>query len=295
MDFSSKNFNLSSSAALNWYQEGAFAQLKGLDIFYRIEGKGEPLVIIHGFPTSSLDFDAIWPSLTKRFKVMIHDLVGLGCSDKPKSPITVGLQADIIEQLAIENGFNSAHILSHDYGDTVAQELLARQLDGHSSIQWKSCILLNGGLFPEAYRPRFIQKLLISPLGSLIAQFTSKNTLKGTMDNIFSKAHPPSEEFIDSAWEIMVLNNGKAAIPRVIRYMAERKKNAARWTRALAEADVPLRLINGVEDPISGGHVADFYEKVIPEPDIVRLKNVGHYPQIEVPEVVLKAIFEFHQ
>ena len=61
------------------------------------------------------------------------------------------------------------HVLAHDYGDTVTQELLARyderQLTGGAGPELASVCLLNGGLFPEVHRALLAQRLLLSPLG----------------------------------------------------------------------------------------------------------------------------------
>ena len=55
-----------------------------------------------------------------------------------------------------------------------------------------------------------------------------------------------------------------------------------------------MRLVNGIEDPVSGKHAADRFEELIPNADIVRLEKCGHYPHVETPEEVLKAFYEFH-
>ena len=180
-------------------------------------------------------------------------------------------------------------------GDTVAQELLARQLEGSAKVEWLSCILMNGGIFPETHRPRFIQKLLISPLGGLVAILGSKRTLRKTMTNIFSKEHPPSEAFIEETWQLMTENGGKTMMPRLIRYMAERSTHRERWVAPLSDLPIPIRLINGVQDPISGKHAAERFAEVVSNADIVYLEDAGHYPHVETPEQVLKAIFEFHE
>ena len=52
----------------------------------------------------------------------------------------------------------------------------------------------------------------------------------------------------------------------------------------LQQTSVPIRLINGVDDPISGIHMAERYIEIIPNPDVVLLENVAHYPQVEAPE-----------
>lgn len=277
-----------------WYKEGEIQSIKNLNVYFRRSGKGEPLICIHGFPSSSWDYEAIWPSLTKRFDVLAHDLIGLGRSAKPKQPLPISLQADIIEELALEQGISEAHILAHDLGDTVSQELLARQFEGRSKINYLSCVFLNGGIFPETHHALFIQKLLISPFGPLVAKFMSEKSLRKSLTRVFSRQHPPSDQFIQETWKLISENRGLAMIPRLIRYMDERRIYRERWVSPLVNGVVPMRLINGIEDPISGKQAADRFKELVPKADIVLLNNSGHYPHVETPREVLNAFFEFH-
>lgn len=278
-----------------WYENGKITSINSYDIFYNRAGKGEVLLCIHGFPSSSWDFEAVWPELTSRFDVIAHDLIGLGKSAKPDMPISVALQADIIEELLLNLGVNEAHILAHDLGDTVAQELLARQFDNTSKVNWKTCVLMNGGIFPETHKPLFTQLLLLSSLGPIVVKFMSEKTLKKSFTKIFSKANPPSDQFINDTWNLIIDNNGRKMIPKLLRYMFERKVNRARWVTPIEKGVVPIRLINGIEDPISGKHMAEHFEKLIPNADVVYLENAGHYPHVERPKEVLKSFFEFHE
>jgi len=268
--------------------------IQNLEVFYQRSGSGKVLFCIHGFPSSSWDFEAIWPSLSNRFDVIAHDLIGLGKSSKTHIHLTVSLQADIIEGLAQHLGIKEAHILAHDLGDTIAQELLARQADGTSKIKWLTCVLFNGGIFPGTYQPLFIQKLLLSPLGPLVIKFMTKKAFKKSMVKIFSKQHPPSAEFIDETWKLTSENNGLAQIPKLIQYMAERKKYRERWVSPLVKGIVPIRLIDGADDPISGRHMADRFVEIVPNADVVYIKNSGHYPHVETPDEVVEAFFDFH-
>ena len=79
---------------------------------------------------------------------------------------------------------------------------------------------------------------------------------------------------------------------RLIYYMVERRTNRDRWVGALTQAQIPLRLIDGMLDPISGACMVERYEQLVPQADIVRLADVGHYPQVEAPERVLAAILQ---
>lgn len=277
-----------------WYASGKTAQFNGLNVFYKRSGKGEPLVCIHGFPSSSWDFEPIWTSLIIRFDVIALDLVGLGKSDKPNKPISISFQADVIEALLTKEGIVNAHILCHDLGDTIAQELLARQLEMRSRVKWLSCVFLNGGIFPETHRTLFTQKLLLSYFGPWLIRLTSRKSLKKNFTKLFSRAHPPTDAFVNETWKLIAEKNGRSMIPRLLHYIVERRTHRERWVAPLINSIVPMRLINGIEDPVSGRHAADRFAQVVPKADIVYLSNTGHYPHIETPDEVIKAFFAFH-
>lgn len=281
--------------ANQWYQEGQYQKILNRKVFVRKAGSGPALVCIHGFPTSSWDFAPMAPTLEKHFAVYYTDLIGLGKSEKPPQAISVQEQASIIDTLMHEMGISQAHILAHDLGDTVAQELLAMNNEKSSKTNYQSMVFLNGGLFPEMHRILPIQKLLLSPLGPLVARLTSIRTFKKNMFRVFGTDYPPTEEFITDSWQLLADNNGRAMIPNLIRYVTERKVNRERWVGAMQQASIPLRLINGVQDPVSGIHAAEHYQKIIPLPDVVLLEKAGHYPHVETPQLVLHAFLAFHQ
>ena len=265
----------------------------GLDLFYRREGNGPTLVFLHGFPTASWDLRDLWDELTARYDVVAHDLIGLGFSAKPRQPLTVALQADAAEALYRHLGIEEALLVAHDLGDTVAQELLARQQEGTSYARFRCCAFLNGGLFPEAHRPRLIQHLLASPLGPLIARLTPEWRFRSSLTAVFGPDTPPSDDFLQGTWHLLKRDGGRAMLPRLIRYMDERRRFRERWTRPLVESEIPLRLIDGALDPVSGRHLADRYRELVPDADVVMLDHVGHYPHVEDPEAVLGPLLEF--
>ena len=63
----------------------------------------------------------------------------------------------------------------------------------------------------------------------------------------------------------------------------------------MQNSPVPIRLINGAADPISGRHMAERYRELISKPDIFLLEKIGHYPQTEAPDEVLRAYFDFRE
>ncbi|MGW4091335.1 alpha/beta fold hydrolase [Nocardia sp. NPDC004750] len=286
----------------SWRANGRRHTHRGHQIFWRDGGAGTDgtLVCIHGFPTASWDWHRIWPALCERFaRVIAPDMIGFGWSAKPRHyDYRITDQADIHENLLREQGISRYHILAHDYGDTVAQELLARDAErraaGDESLVIESVCLLNGGLFPETHRPRLVQRLLASPLGPLIGVLGTERTFHHSLAAVFGPDTKPTDIELHQFWLLWCSKHGKSNGHKLIRYMAERRKQRTRWVGALQRAQVPLRLVDGLSDPVSGGHMVHRYRELITDPDVVELSRIGHYPQLEAPEQTLAAFLEFH-
>ncbi len=283
----------------DWKLTGRFQTCLGHRVFYQDAGAGEVLLCIHGFPTASWDWHCLWPNLIRRYRVIAPDLLGFGFSDKPAGhAYSLFEQATLLEELLQVLGIRSIHVLAHDYGVTVVQELLARQIErqlqGEIGMQIRTVTLLNGGLFPEATRPLFIQKVLKNRLaGPMLVRLLSERTFRRSFSRVFAPQYRPNGAELGEFWSLIAHNNGQRVAHRVSRYQDERRVYRTRWTRALQNADVPLRLIIGMQDPVSGPTIAARFRELVADPDIVMLEDVGHYPQVEAPGRVLQALLAF--
>jgi pimeloyl-ACP methyl ester carboxylesterase len=278
-----------------WRKCGQSFVFRGRTIRYWVAGQGEPLLLIHGFPTASWDWHYLWQPLAQRNLVIACDMLGFGDSAKPLDHDyclleQADLQQALLDHLRVRQ---PVHVLAHDYGDSVAQELLARHHEGR--FQMASCVFLNGGLFPETHRLVLVQKLLLSPLGWMIGRAFGRNALSDSFSQIFGAQTRPSESALDDFWSLINCNDGPRILHKLINYIPQRRRLRERWVGALQRGDVPLRVIDGEFDPISGAHMVERYRQLVPHADTVLLANIGHYPQIEAPVQVLKHYLEFRQ
>jgi len=286
-----------------WRASGEYFPHRSHRIFFRRSQRGfdarPVLLLIHGFPTSSWDWSPLWEALSKHFVLIAPDLLGFGLSAKPLDyEYSIIDQAELCEILLTRLGVGRYHVLAHDYGDTVAQELLARAHDGSARAELGSVCFLNGGLFPETHRPRFIQRVLLSPLGGFAAGRMTLPRFSIAMTEIFGVHAPPSKHDLKIMWSLLMENDGRRVFPKLIQYMPERKRFRARWVGALTKAyrdNIPLRLIDGADDPVSGRHMAERYRALVPNADVMLLNGIGHYPQIEAPVEVLRGFQGFHE
>lgn len=236
----------------------------------------------------------MWQALSEHYFVITLDMLGFGLSDKPKNAgYKITEQADLYTQFLKTLNINDIHILAHDYGDTVAQELLARQVHNQSAITINSVCFLNGGLFPEVHKPLFIQKLLLSKFGWLVPKLMNKQKFANNLVTIFSKSTPPSKQVVDTLWELLIHKNGLAVMPKLISYIKQRQQNRERWVGAIINSNIPLTFIAGAEDPISGKHMIEHYKKLIPNARIQEFVELGHYPQVENPDAITQAYLNF--
>ncbi|MDY8137826.1 alpha/beta hydrolase [Aquimarina sp. 2201CG5-10] len=280
-----------------WKNSGTLYQYKEHQIFCKEAGGGEPLILVHGFPTSSWDWSKVWDSLIQKYTVYTLDMMGYGFSSKPTNfKYTIAAQVDLWEAFLKEKNISEFHILAHDFGDTVVQEMLARLKENPEyGFTIKSVCFLNGGMFPETNFPTLTQRMLLTPFGVILKHFMGRNTLAKNFRKIFGKDTQPTEQEIDDFWETIDYNSGKEVIPKLIKYLKERDTYKIRWREAIQYTNMPKRLIDGGVDPISGKHMAEFYKEIVPDADVIILETIGHYPQTEAPEKVLSHYYEFRE
>jgi pimeloyl-ACP methyl ester carboxylesterase len=140
-----------------------------------------------------------------------------------------------------------------------------------------------------------VQKLLLSPIGGLIGRLFNRQKLAANFAKIFGPQTQPSAAELDDFWRLIAHNDGPGVMHRLIRYMPERRVQRERWLAAMQQGGLPLRLIDGAVDPISGAHMLARYRELIPTPDTVLLEGIGHYPQTEAPALVLQHYLAFRQ
>ena len=245
------------------------------------------ILFIHGFPSASWNWHYQWQALKNDYNLVAMDMLGYGISDKP-APYGYKLaeQAQFFAQLLESLNIKRCHVLAHDYGDSVAQELLYLVEEKRTSFDFQSVTFLNGGLFSEAHRPLLTQKLMKGRLGPFISRFLKQSSLQTSFERIFGPHSQPSKQDIEILWHFLEYKQGTRAMPYLLKYLEERKQRRADWVKTMQTTEIPMYFINGAYDPISGEHMRVRFTELLPESRTTSL-NVGHYPQIEAPDEVL--------
>jgi pimeloyl-ACP methyl ester carboxylesterase len=140
-----------------------------------------------------------------------------------------------------------------------------------------------------------VQKLLAGPLGPLLVRFMGRRSFDRSFSTIFGKATQPTAEQLETLWVLITRENGLAAAPAMLGYMRERRAQRERWVGALRDTKIPLALVNGSDDFVSGAHMIARFRELFgaSHAKIVELPEIGHYPQLEAPERVASEALSF--
>lgn len=278
----------------DWRSHGKVFDVQGQRVFFRDEGQGPAVLLLHGYPTGSFDWHAIWPLLLRQHRLIAPDFHGLGFSDKPQHhAYTLPNHARMIDALLAGLGVKRVHVVAHDLGVRVAQEMLAQRETERDLATFESLVLLNGALCPEAYRPRLIQRLLVTPLGAWLGPRIPRVAFDRAIRELFGKCTQPSSTLLSEFWALVEHGNGRQVVHRAGSFWQPHLAMRDRLVGALLRSQVPLRLINGCADPNSGGHMVDRWLSLAPSADVVRLEHIGHWPQIEAAQSTATSIVEF--
>ncbi len=151
--------------------DGPFARLGPPDapvkLFYEEEGQGAPVLLIHGFGTSSYTWRHIIPALALKHRVIAVDLKGFGQSDKPfDARYSVLDQAELLAQFIEDHDLRDLTIVGHSFGGGVALRL-ALDHDTRLAGRIKKLVLLDSIAYPQ-HIPVFFRLLdlpFVSHLG----------------------------------------------------------------------------------------------------------------------------------
>ncbi len=122
-----------------------YVDIKEWQIHYRIEGNGEPLILLHAAVSSSDEFTRVIPFLSKYYRAIAMDFLGNGDSDPAPFQYQMIDHARTVVSFMDSLGIKKANVLGKNAGANVAAEL---------AINWpervNKLVLSSAGYFPEA-------------------------------------------------------------------------------------------------------------------------------------------------
>jgi len=283
----------------DWVSEGKFIKFEGLDIFVHSSGRspvdGHGVLVVHGWPGSSWDWANVVPPVAKKTKIVVPDMIGFGQSDKPlkgtyKENFSLMRQADLYEAVAKAEGLKEVVLVAHDMGQTVGLELMTRHDEGKLSFKIRHAILLDGSSLVDMVELVPLQKeLLEQPDKALTKHLDFKEYAEGARSS-YGKGNATDEILTAQAAQTFA-KDGDLIIGNTLKYLLERKEFYDRWIGTFAHfRTAPTSIYWGVQDPVAVIAMAERIKTWNPTIDLYKIEESGHWPSIEVPDIISDAI-----
>ncbi len=285
---------LAAGGHFDWVPSQPLRHGASLSIFHAEFGDPEAplLALVHGFPTSSIDWFDIVDPLAAHYRVVVLDLPGFGFSDKPKGErYTLSRDAELVGHYLTEIlGARSGAVVAHDRGDSVALSFADRCADGQTGFELTDLVLGNGNIFLPLSSLNALQHALLDPTtgpqtaAGLAPQMLAAGMGQGT----FTPARAPDDPEIVALADTFSYNDGVAVMHETIQYLVERSQNERGWLDALAANPVKTTLIWGLQDTIAPLRVAayvwnTYLSTKAGDNEFWLLPRANHYPQNDQP------------
>lgn len=260
------------------------------------------LLLLHGFPESSYSYHLVVNGLLENFdRIILFDMIGYGLSDKPEHNYSYSLmeQADTCFTVWKHFGITGGHLLSHDMGDSVATEILARHendlMPAWFSDGLQSLTFTNGSMVLKFAELRITQKILLSQYGHLMKNVLSFKLFNQQVRSAQGNNNLNAEE-IQTLWDSNILKDGHKKTYLTIKYLADRKKfEKTRWLPALGQTKLPIHLCWGDEDSVARVEMAHYLkEHICKNATLTIMNGLGHFCQLGSPQKWLECVNSFY-
>ena len=272
-----------------------------VDVFHvEVGDPGAPvLLLVHGWPTSSIDWFDVAGLLSARFRVCALDFPGYGFSGKPQGwGYSLTRDAELIEfYLAEVLGAGAAVIVAHDRGDSVALVHAARCAEGQPAARIEHLVLSNGNIFLPLSNLTNAQRQILHPdSGPQIAAALPAPVLAQALGAAtFTPPREPGDPVVEALTATFAHDDGIKVLPETIQYLAERSQDEQAWLTALADARFPVSVIWGLSDTVSPPRVASYVwdRYLMLKPGANRLyfiPDASHYLQADRPDAFVQVL-----
>jgi pimeloyl-ACP methyl ester carboxylesterase len=265
---------------------GEFIDLGGSRLYYYAagtRGAGEPIILLHGFPTSSHLWNDVVPLLPEGHRIVVLDLLGYGRSDRPLGkPVSIKGHADRVLQLLDALNINYACIVGHDLGGGVAQTLAVR-----APTRVARLCLVNSVAYGDWPSRELKLARAMLPLTRHLPQSWGSSILRTDLLRGYCDAARGARS-IDRYIKTFATPEGRDAFAEHLSALdsAETLAIAPR----LKDIVAPTAIVWGREDPFLPRSIAEQLRNDIPDATLELLPNAAHFSPEEAPERVALAI-----
>jgi haloalkane dehalogenase len=278
--------------------DGRFFEREGVRMHYLDEGRGEPVVMVHGNPTWSFYYRRLVTALSPRYRCIVPDHVGMGLSDKPgddRYPYTLERRVEDFTALLDHLGVTrDVTLVVHDWGGMIGMAWAARHPERVARL-----VILNTGAFPLPSDKPFPWPLWLTrtPVGALLVR--RLNAFSAVAARVCVTRTPLSPEVRDAYTAPYDSYDDRIATLRFVQDIPLRAGDrgydlVAATAKKLPElAHLPALICWGDRDFVFDHAFLREWRHYLPEAQVVRFPDCGHYVLEDAADEIIPLIERF--
>lgn len=250
-----------------------YLELEGNWIRYDVIGGGPPVVLVHGWLSSSRIWDQLAGRLAQRFTVYTLDLTGFGESDKPLSGYGVRYGSRLLYAFCAHFGLTRANVIGHDLGGNMAVKLAA----DHPDVVGRLVLVATPADEDQIDLPTPLWLATLPVIGPIF--YTLGRLLRPVRALWMRPFVLEPEDLPDEAVEDAAMST-PAAVSKSLG-ISRREISGGRQARQARMLKVPILLIAGEEDQIVDPQAVGVWSRSASQAEVVLLDGCGHLPMVE--------------
>jgi haloalkane dehalogenase len=267
-----------------------FRELPAGRMHYVDEGRGEPILFVHGTPTWSFEYRHLIRGLLREYRCVAPDHLGFGLSQRPS---TFGYRpedhAEALQSFVNHLGLSDFTLVVHDFGGPIALPLA---LSGAA----RRLVILNSFMWPFDDDPEMARRARLA--GGALGRFLYRHfnaSLRLIMPSAYGDRRKLTTEIHRQYLSVFGDRDGRErvlwALARSL--LGSSAYYASLWQRRAALERLPALIIWGLGDSAFRPQQLERWRSALPQAEVVELPAAGHWPHEEQPELVLRALGDF--
>lgn len=277
-----------------------FIRTNNIRLHCVMQGEGDLVVLLHGFPEFWYSWRHQIPALSKHFKVVVPDLRGYNDSDKPAQGYDLDTLTADIRGLVEGLGYSKVHLVGHDWGGAIAWNM------AHKFPSLIDRLAVLNAPHPQRFLQELVGNLdqlrrswyLLALQVPALPEWLIQHNLRLIVKDLFQGQAVRKSAFTTADTEIYQAALEKpgalAAVLNHYRHLLAPQTWASNWFRSPSPISVPTLVLWGEDDFLFSQTLVEGLENLVRAPlQLKLLQQCGHWIQQEAPQTVNRELLDF--
>ena len=263
-----------------------FVKIDGQPIHYKSEGKGFPIILLHGSTSSLHTWDSWAQELSQYYQVIRIDLPGFGLTGPfSNNDYSIKRYSAFLEKFITTVGLERCYLAGNSLGGEIAWNFA---LDYPDRVE--KLILIDAAGYPNDAPPPFLFRLAKAPGFNTFLRFsTPKFMVKNNLEEVYYDDSKVSAELVNRYQDLNRREGNRRA------FLSRLNTPSVDRSDELNKINQKVLIQWGKHDKWIPASVADSFGTYIPNSVVKVYENAGHVPMEEIPEETVADALQFLQ